>query len=451
MSQLTLFGASEDSHTPFGLDAYDWTFKNEETNPHIHGLNDYPAQFPPQIPNQLINHFTRTGVLDTDSTIFDPFCGSGTTVVEAYRNGVDAVATDINPFACWLSRTKTTPIDPERIRAAVRSVFDDWHVHRRFLHDAYADGSLSSDPTAVKKDWFPEPQVYEIESLHRRFREARGNFAYDVLRVLRIALAETARIVSYQKDNEFKRMRISEDEREEHNPSVTDTFFELVDENLARMRAFREEVHGGPEALVSVHMTDARDPELLPANSVDAIITSPPYGDHSTTVAYGQFSRDQMVAATPYDQAAMRQVDKEGLGGRDSESAVSFSDVQDWSAALSDTVDALADVNGRSEDALEFFTDYAECLRRCATVLKPGQPAVFVVGNRTMSRIPIPTHIITEELGEAVGLAHECTVARSIPSKRLPTKNAPENVTGETGEMMESEHLVTFKGRGPTA
>jgi site-specific DNA-methyltransferase (cytosine-N4-specific) len=41
--------------------------------------------------------------------VLDPFCGSGTTLVETLRRGLPSVGVDINPIACLISRVKTTP------------------------------------------------------------------------------------------------------------------------------------------------------------------------------------------------------------------------------------------------------------------------------------------------------------------------------------------------------
>lgn len=166
---------------------------------------------------------------------------------------------------------------------------------------------------SVKKDWFPSLQAHELDSLARRFSEARSELNHQVVRFLRVTLAETARKVSYQQPGEFKRQLICEEDREHHKPDVTTIFHELLEQNLKAMEDYWADV--SKQYTTDVKFADARDRDILEVNSVDAIITSPPYGDHSTTVEYGQFSRGQMVAATPFSEEQMRQVDNNGLGG----------------------------------------------------------------------------------------------------------------------------------------
>lgn len=473
----------------YELGEYDWTFERADTSYLTHGLHRYPARMIPQIPDQLFQHFLRTDVLNVGDRVYDPFGGSGTTAVEARLHDLNAVLTDINPFACFLARTKSTPLPIDNLYTAIHDIFDDIHVYFQFIDEQHRQSSVIpedhpatphqggsetvpstlsadtrhvepdisdqqadrafaasnepdpiADPTSVKKDWFPVPQVYKLECLERRLAESRANWDYTLVRFIRIALAETARTVSYQQPGEFKRQRISEDERESHNPDVWATFCEALEENLNRMEAFVDQAPANQST--TVKLADARNPDVIKSDSVDAIVTSPPYGDHDTTVAYGQFSFAPMVASTALDAETMRSVDPSGLGGRDTNSYRDLDDVREWSGALRGTIDELENVDGRSADALAFFADYAETIVQMARVLKEGQPAALVVGNRTMSRVPIPTHLVTQEFMEAVGFEAKAMEARSIPSKTLPFENAPENIEGETGEMMADEYLV---------
>ena len=88
------------------LSTLDWDFKTVKTGNAINSIHPYPAKFIPEIPQKLIELYSPQ-----DSTvILDPFCGSGTTLIEAINMGFDAVGVDVNPLACLISRVKTTPL-----------------------------------------------------------------------------------------------------------------------------------------------------------------------------------------------------------------------------------------------------------------------------------------------------------------------------------------------------
>jgi DNA modification methylase len=77
-----------------------------------HDLYHYPARFAPVFACEAIKSFTKPGDL-----VLDPFCGAGTTLVEALSLGRRAVGMDINSLATFLTRAKTTAISVHDKRA----------------------------------------------------------------------------------------------------------------------------------------------------------------------------------------------------------------------------------------------------------------------------------------------------------------------------------------------
>ena len=80
----------------------DWDF-TENQQDEISLLHPYPARFIESIPYKLI---TEIG-LNENERVLDPFCGSGTTLLEAQKLGYESVGIDLNPIACLISRVKT--------------------------------------------------------------------------------------------------------------------------------------------------------------------------------------------------------------------------------------------------------------------------------------------------------------------------------------------------------
>src|SRR5690606_18298796 len=80
-----------------------WNFDNNKKEL-IHNIHPYPAKFIPEIPRNLI---TRLGI-KKNTIVFDPFCGSGTTLKVAQDLGLESIGVDLNPIACLISSIKTT-------------------------------------------------------------------------------------------------------------------------------------------------------------------------------------------------------------------------------------------------------------------------------------------------------------------------------------------------------
>ena len=69
---------------------------------HIHGFHAYPARMHPTLARRCVELLAPAG-----ATVLDPFCGSGTVLVEARLAGRIAGGIDLNPLAVLLSRLKT--------------------------------------------------------------------------------------------------------------------------------------------------------------------------------------------------------------------------------------------------------------------------------------------------------------------------------------------------------
>ena len=81
----------------------DWTFARANTQDLTHGLHPYPARMIPQIAERLINRYSSENEI-----VLDPFCGSGTVLVESKLLGRNAIGNDINPLGTLLAKVKTT-------------------------------------------------------------------------------------------------------------------------------------------------------------------------------------------------------------------------------------------------------------------------------------------------------------------------------------------------------
>ena len=102
---------------PSGLSGIDWSFTNRAKAHAIEGIHPYPAKFIGDIPRAFIEHLA----IPIGTRVLDPFCGSGTTLVEAQRSGLATVGIDLNPIACLLARVKTAPL-PSNFISVVEDV-----------------------------------------------------------------------------------------------------------------------------------------------------------------------------------------------------------------------------------------------------------------------------------------------------------------------------------------
>jgi len=440
--QSTIDGVVADDDS---LESYNWTFEKSDTQYLTHGLHNYPARMIPKIPDTLLGHYKQTGVIEDGDLVYDPFSGSGTTSVEGRLHGLNAEANDINPFAVMLSEAKSIPLERGGLSEARDALVDGLSEDLREVREAYDESGEVEwlEMPDVRDGWFPEPQLHELTALRDRIDSVEDEFGEAYARFFRIVLSHTTRKVSYQRNGEYKRYRLAEEDRADHNPDVETIFTKKLEQNMEKMREYSNRVDHDLDT--TIHYSDSRSAvEDVGENQADIVITSPPYGDHQTTVAYGQFSQDPALLTGKVTYDEMKDVDKTGLGGK-YEVLEPLSELEEYSPTLKATLDTLREKDGRSEDAMNFFRDYYAVMEQVGEITKSGQPVAWVVANRTMSRVNIPTHLITRELCEHLGYEFDVNLPREIPNKTLPWENAPENVEGTKGDLMANENIVILR------
>ena len=420
--------ATEDCSTAVG----DWDYATADTKTETHCFHIYPAMMIPQVTRRLITMFAQGGM-----TLLDPFCGSGTTLVEARKANLNAWGFDINPLALLIARAKTTLLDITPLQHHALCLLDDFKQDCQRIEK---DPEFAPIPTFFNFDYWFKPSVSrQLSALHQRIFAIQDTA---ISQFFQVPFSETVREASYTRNSEFKLFRMPEDKLEQHNPDVGVLFFSKIDRNLRGMAQLTQQVEG--TSWVKILQEDTRHRTSVPANSIDLVVTSPPYGDSRTTVAYGQFSRLslQWLGLSWED---IRNIDSRLLGGR----RVVALETAAQTPTLKKVLNQVAkEDEKRALDVANFYYDFTQCLNELYRVCKLNAKACFVVGNRTVKRIPIPTDRILIEIAEHCGFEYVDRFYRNIPNKRMPRKNSPSNVPGDLGKTITQEHIVILQKIG---
>jgi hypothetical protein len=168
-------------------------------------------------------------------------------------------------------------------------------------------------------------------------------------------------------------------------------------------------------------------------DSFDLVLTSPPYGDSRTTVAYGQFST---LANEWIGIDYARKVDKMLMGGSQTKSLYN-------QGLITDYIQAIAVNNEkRALEVSAFYLDLEKSIDQVAKSVKKGGKIIYVVGNRTVKNIQLPTDQFIAEKFEQNGFRHLITYERLLSNKAMPSKNSPTNESGHTVNTMLYEYIV---------
>ena len=228
-----------------------------ERTKHVHRLHPYLGKFVPQLAEVFLRRYAKPGQL-----VWDPFAGSGTTLVEANAFGAPAAGCDVSAFNCLLMRVKTAAYDPAALLSDVV----------RLVPGAPPRGVRSSP---YLERWFSPRALAELVS----FRERIGETAYpDLWRVVLSRSARSARLARHD-DLDFPKEPVADEyfchkHRRVCRPvNEADKFLRrYVRDAVQRIRDFAD---ARTDADVTVLHGDGR--ALDPPGPVDLVLTSPPY------------------------------------------------------------------------------------------------------------------------------------------------------------------------------
>ncbi|OIO23007.1 hypothetical protein AUJ65_04640 [Candidatus Micrarchaeota archaeon CG1_02_51_15] len=404
---------------------HEWDFASSDTKYYTHGIHPYPAMMIPQVAERIIAENGKNAEQG-----LDPFCGSGSVLLEFKLGGINCYGTDINPLAALISRVKNTPIDPKAIVTELKNL-------QRTISQQALTAELQFPTFFNIEYWFKPEVIPRLATIKHAIDEIKNK---EIREFFLVCFSETARRSSNTRGSEFKLYRIPETKLANYNPDALKIFYEVVNRNLEGMQSFYTICQQKTTGNVRVLLTDITKESKVPPNSIDLVVTSPPYGDSRTTVAYGQFSRLSLQWLGFPEE--IKQIDKQMLGGKPAPTLeFNFS-----SPELEDTINKIAEKDElRARDVLSFFIDFYDVAKEVNRVMKENSKICLVVGNRTVKGITIPTDEIMAEIFEDFNYSHKETLVRSIPSKRMPKRNSPTNVKGETLSTMNEESIVILK------
>jgi len=348
------------------------------TQAHVHGFHSYPARLHPRTARGLIEGFSKPG-----ARVLDPFCGSGTVLVEARLLGRAALGVDVNPLAIELSGLKVNAPGAEWVRqlsATARRVVahaDERRLKRMGATRRYPDADVA----------LFEPHVLlELDGLRDGLEQVEAD---PVRRALFLVLSAVLTKVSVRAGDTGRAegpKRISS--------GYTARFFQQKAEDLARRLAAAARLLPRPAPHAEVIHGDARRLGDVGDRVVDLVVSSPPYpGVYDYVVHH----RDRLRwLDLPEERFAEHEI-----GARRHARGVSYAH-------------ALA----------RFRAEFGAALVEIGRVLAPGGAAVLVLADSVFANQPVYTDDLVRGLAHAARLEVVAVASQRRPHMHAPTQEA---------------------------
>jgi len=356
-----------------------------------HGLHMFPAKFIPQVPRWAILKFSAPG-----EVILDPFCGSGTTLVEAKLLSRNSYGVDVDTLAQYIAKVKTTPLDTENLKTKSK-----W-----FLEKIREDKGLIYELPRLKNinHWFKEYVQRDLGIIKKYILEIQEP---DIRDFFVICFSSIVKNVSNADPQFLFSVQYSKKMRElDTKGRIVKTFQQFEDvlkTQVPRMISFSERC---PKNVFSrILDADARKTGL-PDESVDLAVTSPPY---INAMDYLRSHRLEMywidLLSDEQDKIELQQK----FIGTERVYADEYNQLRSFGHNELDSI--LAQIfkkdKKRSFITYKFFADMKLNFEEVWRVLKRNGAYVLVIGNGVIRKVPVPTHRLLQEIGESVGFKVE--------------------------------------------
>ena len=401
-----------------------WDFKNV-TASGIHKISAYPATMVPDMQYELIKLIKSEDLSITN--ILDPFHGSGTTLVEGEKNNLSPIGIDINPLANLITKVKLQGVNKKYIDIANNRI----------------EKFLKSNSFEFDKHYF-----YNIEKWYRKdfiitFSKIRCAIQREKYRYVRqyywVCLINILKKYSNTRSSTFK-LHVKE-------KSVIDAMENYIIEDFLKSINISFQYLPDYDKSKKINLYIGQSEEVLSEmrdDTIDLIVTSPPYGDNSTTVTYGQYSMLPIYWIDKKDMGDFSEelidnyssIDSNSLGGTSKKS------LREYQSLKLDEYLKLISQSKRPK-VTRFIVDYLEVMEQLGRVLKKNKRIVLTLGDRRVDNKVVPLSGITQEFFESIGFELESSITRNIPRKRMPRRVS--KVGNNSVESMNQEYVLIFK------
>jgi hypothetical protein len=371
-----------------------------KSNEYTHDIYKFPTKFIPEIPRWALRTLSKRN----GAAIMDPFCGSGTTLVEASLLGKFSVGIDINPFCRLLSKVKTTPFNSKKFDESERlfnkimsSLKDERNIHHR--------NKLDLPELYNLEHWFSKAAINELAVIRDLISHSQGVTSDDVVDFFKICLASILKRVSFadkQSPKPYVSKRIIK-----KPPAVTKEFSRSYRNSIESLKRFSAAVHN-------------RYSHIVPCGNAKELILGKTFLDQEGIEGY-----DLMVTSPPYINAydlvrtfklelfwldLIHSQEVRGLKekhiGTEEIPQILYSKGSPTSGheGLDDIIEKIYRVDEkRAYVVWKFFDDMKQNLQQVFDLLLPGGCYVIVVGNSKIRNNEIQTSRILSDIGCKIG------------------------------------------------
>jgi hypothetical protein len=410
-----------------------------------HLIHPYPAKLLVHIPY----FFLANSILSVPGdTVLDPFCGSGTVLLEALLARRSAIGADVNPLARLISRVKTSPPDPARLGRSID------RLQKRIRSNPRVDL-----PDVINLEYWFYPHVTRkllsiLEAVNETTDAAIRSFFLVCFSscIRKVSLADPRLTVPVRlKAGQYPKGHWLREKTDQHlrrlkRVDVGRIFFSTVEENSRRVISLGRTL---PESLRTVGIAlDSRDlrtgnasnngpANRLPSRSVDCVITSPPYVGSQKYTRATSLSLGWLGLCRSTE---LRSLEELSLGREHYPKASYENRLRTGIKAADNALDRVEKINPlRSHIAANYLIEVREAFLEINRVLRPGGYFVLVTANNELCGMEFKVQEYLHTIAEEIGFRLVLKLVDEIRSRGLMTKR------NKTASLITREWVLLFQ------
>lgn len=400
-----------------------WDF-SDVVSTGIHKISAYPATMVPDMQNELIKLIKSED--KSVQNILDPFHGSGVTLVEGMKNDLTPIGIDINPLANLITLVKLQGVSKNQIKLSNNKIIgllrkESFEFE---IHDFYN----------INK-WYREDFIETFSKIRAAIQRERYK---NIRQYYWVCLINILKKYSNTRSSTFKLHVKKQKDIDSMSNGIVEDFIKNIEKSYVFLPSFvqydKKKLYIGKAEEILSKFEDG---------TIDLICTSPPYGDNSTTVTYGQYS---MLPLFWIDRTDLGEFEERLIANYSSIDSNSLGGNQRVRNSFESSVlnDFLSRIDDKKQNKVKnFVLDYLNVMTELVRVLKVGKYIVLTLGDRRVDNQVVPLSAITMEYLESNGFILEKAITRNIPKKRMPRKVS--KVGGNSVESMNQEHVLILK------
>ncbi|MCX6721595.1 MAG: DNA methyltransferase [Candidatus Staskawiczbacteria bacterium] len=384
----------------------EWSFRDagrSQTTAFTHDYHRYPAKFIPQIVRKLIEDYAP----EKNQIICDPFGGCGTTLVEAKLLGHKSIGFDINPVAKLITQTKTSAINPKTLQNYRQKFLD-------FYENNNAENRIHYPRIGY---WFDEPTVKELDRIYSAIKKIENP------NVRRFFLCSFSHNLKNCSRWLMKSIKPTIDKNKEL-PNPLKSFLHHLDSMVKKNEKFYSKLSESNFLNVQAKMYRKDSTKKFPirSNSIDLIITSPPY---VTSYEYADLHQLTLLwfGEDPNHFKKWHHFSDEfidfrrkfiGTGSKKEKNGDINSEI--GSKIVNDLMQIERPL---AIDVGNYFLDMKKVFAEMHRVLKSGSKACVIIGNTTLRGVAILNAEVAVEQMQKAGFKKFDFIKREIPNKMI--------------------------------